>query len=83
MIGKQHTRAVAVTTSVLEIGLLAIALTFWFAIGLPEQIGFMKPGPGWADVWPAATVVILFALGIGSSTCSGRPGPDSGLPATP
>ena len=64
LIGKQHTRAVAVTTSVLEIGLLAIALTFWFAIGLPAQIGFMKPGPGWADVWPAATVVILFALGI-------------------
>ena len=24
----------------------------------------MKPGPGWADVWFAATVVILFALGI-------------------
>ena len=64
LIGKQHTRAVAVTTSVLEIGLLALALTFWLAIGLPEQIGFMKPGPGWADVWFAATVVILFALGI-------------------
>ena len=64
LIGKQHTRAVAITTSVLEIGLLAIALTFWFAIGLPEQIGFLKPGPGWTDVWPAATVVILFALSI-------------------
>ena len=44
LIGKQHTRAVAVTTSVLEIGLLAIALTAWLAIGLPEQIAFMKPG---------------------------------------
>ena len=52
------------TTSVLEIGLLAIALTSWLAIGLPEQIGFVKPGPGWTDVWPAATVVILFALAI-------------------
>ena len=64
LIGKQHTRAVAITTSVLEIGLLAIALTAWLAIGLPAQIGFLKPGPGWADVWPAATVVILFALAI-------------------
>jgi hypothetical protein len=64
LIGKNHTRAVAITTSVLEIGLLALALTFWLAIGLPAQIGFMKPGPGWTDVWPAATVVILFALAI-------------------
>jgi hypothetical protein len=64
LIGKQHTRAVAITTSVLEIGLLAIALTAWLAIGLPEQIAFMKPGPGWTDVWLAATVVIMFALAI-------------------
>jgi hypothetical protein len=64
VIGKQHTREVAITTSVLEIGLLAIALTAWLAIGLPQQIAFMKPGPGWTDVWPAATVVILFALSI-------------------
>ena len=64
LIGKPHTQAVAITTSVLEIGLLAIALTFWFAIGLPDQIGFMKPGPGWTDVWAAATVVIVFALAI-------------------
>jgi len=64
LIGKQHTRAVAITTSVLEIGLLAIALTAWLAIGLPDQIGFLKPGPGWTDVWLAATVVILFALAI-------------------
>ena len=64
LIGKQHTRAVAITTSVLEIGLLAIALTAWLAIGLPAQIGFLKPGPGWTDVWPAATVVLLFALAI-------------------
>jgi hypothetical protein len=64
LIGKQHTGAVAITTSVLEIGLLAIALTAWLAIGLPEQIAFLKPGPGWTDVWPAATVVLLFALAI-------------------
>jgi hypothetical protein len=64
LIGKQQTHAVAITTSVLEIGLLAIALTAWLAIGLPEQIGFLKPGPGWTDVWPAATVVLLFALAI-------------------
>ena len=64
LIGKPHIRAVAVTTSVLEIGLLALALTFWLAIGLPEQIAFLKRGPGWTDVWPAATAVLVFALAI-------------------
>jgi hypothetical protein len=64
LIGKQHTPSVAITTSVLEIGLLALALTAWLAIGLPEQIGFLKPGPGWTDVWQAATFVIVFALTI-------------------
>ena len=42
----------------------------------------MKPGPGWADVWPAATVVILFALGIGVVNLFRPPGPVPG-PATP
>jgi hypothetical protein len=64
LIGKQHTRAVAITTSVLEIGLLSVALAAWLAIGLPAQIGFMKPGPGWTAVWPAASAVIVFALAI-------------------
>ena len=36
LIGKEHTRAVAVTTSVLEFGLLAIVLTIWLAIGVPD-----------------------------------------------
>ena len=50
MIGKEHSRAVAITTSVLEIGLLAVALVVWLAIGLPERIGFLEPGPGWKDL---------------------------------
>jgi len=62
LIGKEHTRAVAVTTSVLEFGLLAIGLTIWLAIGVPAQIGIWVPGPGWADVYPAATAVIVIAL---------------------
>ena len=64
LIGREHRIDVPLTTSLLEIGLLAIALTAWLAIGLPAQIGFVMPGPGWTDVWPAATVVLLFALAI-------------------
>ena len=62
LIGPAHTRAVRVTTSILEIGLLALALATWLAIGLPSNIGFMRPGPGWADLYFPATVVIVFSL---------------------
>ena len=46
MIGKPHSRAVPVTTSVLEIGLLGVALAAWLVIGLPQQIGAFVPGSG-------------------------------------
>lgn len=62
LIGREHTRAVAVTTSILEFGLLAIGLTIWVALGGQEQIGPWVPGPGWVDIYPAATAVIVFAL---------------------
>jgi len=62
LIGKAYRTAVPITTSILEIGLLAIVLTVWLAIGLPQQIAFLKPGPGWADVYPAVTAGILFSL---------------------
>ncbi len=62
LIGKSHPRAVSITTSVLEIGLLAVGLTIWLAIGVPASLGFMEPGPGWRDVFVPATVVIVFSL---------------------
>jgi hypothetical protein len=62
LIGREHRNEVPLTTSLLEIGLLAVALTAWLAFGLPEQIAFLKPGPGWTDVWAAATAVLVFAL---------------------
>jgi hypothetical protein len=62
LIGKQHTQAVAITSSVLEIGLLGAALTAWVAIGMPERIGFMAPGAGWRDLYTVITVAIVAAL---------------------
>ena len=62
LIGKPHSRAVPVTTSVLEIGLLGVALAAWLAIGLPQQIGAFVPGPGWAELYVPATVIFVVAL---------------------
>jgi hypothetical protein len=62
LIGKAHPRAVAVTTSVVEIGLLGLSLGAWLAIGVPERFGFLAAGPGWRDVWVPATAVIVVAL---------------------
>ena len=62
LIGKEYTRAVAITASALEIGLLGLALTVWLAIGIPEQIGFIKPGPGWADLYVPITIGMIGAL---------------------
>ena len=62
LIGKEHPRAVPITTSVLEIGLLAVALTAWLVIGVPASLGFMEPGPGWRDVYVPATFVIVASL---------------------
>jgi hypothetical protein len=62
LIGKEHSRAVAVTTSILQIGLLAVVLTVWLAIGVPATLGFMEPGPGWRDVFVPITVLIVASL---------------------
>ena len=62
MIGKRHSRTVPVTTSVLEIGLLGIAIAAWLVIGLPQQIGPFLPGPGWAELYIPATVIFVVAL---------------------
>jgi hypothetical protein len=62
LIGKEHARAVAITTSVLEIGLLGIALAVWLAIGMPDRIGFLAPASGWRDLFVPITATIVAAL---------------------
>jgi hypothetical protein len=62
LIGKHHTRSVAITSSVLEIGLLGIALAVWLAIGMPERLAFLAPGPGWRDLFVPITALIVGAL---------------------
>ena len=61
LIGPTSAKVVRVTTSGLEFGLSAVALTAWLVIGLPASIGFMEPGPGWTDVWLAATVLFVIS----------------------
>lgn len=59
LIGPSAGTVVRFTTSALEFGLIMVALTAWLVIGLPASIGFMEPGPGWTDVWLAATVLFV------------------------
>lgn len=62
LLGKAHTRAVSVTTSILEIGVLAVVLTVALQFGPPERIGPMAPGPGWRDVFVPAIAVLVAAF---------------------
>ncbi len=59
LLGKAHTRAVSVATSVLEIGVTAVVLTVALQFAPPERIGPMAPGPGWRDVyWPGIAILV-------------------------
>ncbi len=62
LLGKAHTRAVSVTTSVLEIGVTALVLTVALQFAPPERIGFMEPGPGWRDVYWAGIAILVAAF---------------------
>lgn len=62
LIGKEHPRAVPLTISVLEIGLLGVALAAWLAIGSPERMGFLAPGPGWRDLVVPITATIVVSI---------------------
>jgi hypothetical protein len=66
LLGKAHTRAVSVTTAVLEIGVTALVLTVALQFAPPVRIGFLEPGPGWRDAyWPGiAILVAAFATPI-------------------
>ena len=66
LLGKAHTRAVSVTTSVLEIGVTAVVLTVALQFAPPEQIGFMEPGPGWREVyWPGIAILVAALITAG------------------
>jgi hypothetical protein len=62
LLGKAHTRAVGVATSILEIGVVAVVLTVALNIGVPERIGFMTPGPGWRDVFVPGIAILGLAF---------------------
>lgn len=62
LIGKANIDRVPLSTSILEFAFLAIALTVWLVYGVPASIGFMAPGPGWADLFVPATIVFVGAL---------------------
>jgi hypothetical protein len=62
LLGKAHTRAVSVTTSILEIGVIAVVLTVALNIGNPDRIGFVEPGPGWRDVFIPGIAILVAAF---------------------
>jgi hypothetical protein len=64
LISNYHPRIVPITTAMLEIGLLGVALAAWLSIGLPQQIGPLAPGAGWRDLYGAVTVAIVAGLSI-------------------
>jgi hypothetical protein len=50
LIGRTYKEVVPRVTSAIELAFLAIGLTWWLA-GPPVAVGFMRPGPGWIDVY--------------------------------
>ena len=62
LLGKAHTRAVSVATSILEIGVLAVVLTVALQFGPPERIGPIESGPGWRDVYVPAIAILVGAF---------------------
>lgn len=58
IIGRTYKEVVPRITSAIELGFLAIGLTWWLS-GPPLALGFMRPGPGWIDVYPLVTASFL------------------------
>jgi hypothetical protein len=59
LIGRTYKEVVPRVTSAIELAFLAIGLTWWLA-GPPAALGFMRPGPGWTDVY--VLVLISFVV---------------------
>ena len=52
------------TTSLAELGLSMITLAVWLSIGTPQTIGFLGPGPGWADLHlPVTALLVAVVMG--------------------
>ncbi len=62
LLGKAYPRAVSIAASILEIGLIAVVLTVALQIGVPGQIGYMEPGPGWRDVYAAGIAILVVSF---------------------
>lgn len=62
LIGKHYPRIVPITTAMLEIGAVGVALAAWLAIGMPDRLGPFAPAAGWRDLYAVVTMVIVAAL---------------------
>jgi hypothetical protein len=62
LIGPARRTTVPYATSLLDLALLALSLTWLRVIGLPSEIGFVAPGPGWANLYVPVVVVLVVAL---------------------
>ncbi len=62
LIGSGKPAAVPYTTSLLDLALAAIGLTFLRSMGLPQEVGPFAPGPGWADLYAPFSVLFAVAL---------------------
>ena len=62
LIGKAYPRAVSIEASILEIGVIAVVLTVALQIGVPGQIGYMEPGPGWRDVFVVGIAILVVSF---------------------
>ena len=62
LIGSAKPAAVPYTTSLLDLALAAIGLTFLRSMGLPQEVGPFAPGPGWADLYAPFSVLFAMAL---------------------
>jgi hypothetical protein len=72
LIGPARRTTVPFATSLLDLALVALGLTWLRVVGLPSEIGFVAPGPGWADLYVPVVVVMVLAL-IGPALTLARP----------
>jgi HAAS domain-containing protein len=62
LIGPAKPASVPYTTSLMDLALAAIGLSFLRSVGVPQEAGPFAPGPGWADLYAPLTVLFAVAL---------------------